>query len=212
MKIRQGFVSNSSTSSFLVSKEAYSTIFDIAVDMVKAREWEDDKKLSAIINKMKAKPLESFAGGKVGISFSTCNYDTFIMECDTFYAVATCHNHDFYDLFHGYDVDGDSEEVRKQLVDLGLHIYGYENGDPLSSIDGGDLYESIERIKYLCEYWFPEYDLIGELETETRYYNSGGKQIPYKEEKHCEVHPYDDRMIRLRSGKVVCPLCYRRIK
>ena len=41
MKIRDGFVSNSSSSSFIVSLKAYKDVFDLAKEMIKIRDAEN---------------------------------------------------------------------------------------------------------------------------------------------------------------------------
>ena len=45
MKIRSGFVSNSSSSSFIVSKQFFPTIWDVAVAMISLRNLDSDQDL-----------------------------------------------------------------------------------------------------------------------------------------------------------------------
>lgn len=91
MKTRIGFVSNSSSSSFILKIGKYKTTRDVAMAMVPSREWEDDEVLMQKLLSMKDfdRPL----------AFRTCNYDTYISkENDKFY-VFTCHNHNFEEIW-----------------------------------------------------------------------------------------------------------------
>jgi len=100
MKTRQGFVSNSSSQSFIISGDAYEDIFELAMDMIKFREWENDVKL---IKKIKmAKESKEYALN-APLAFDSCNYDTYIVKeynpslGKEVYYITTCHNH-YYDL------------------------------------------------------------------------------------------------------------------
>lgn len=87
MKIRNGFVSNSSSSSFIVTAKRFKTTRDVAMAMVPSREWDGDGLLMEKLGTMKDfdKP----------IAFRTCNYDTFISKEGDDYYIFTCHNHEF---------------------------------------------------------------------------------------------------------------------
>jgi len=94
MKIRNGFVSNSSSSSYVVGRHYYENVWDLAWQMVALRHWDTDEKL---IEKLMDNMV--FGEPEQDISFPTCNYDTFIhIEGDNFW-IGTCHNHSFWQLF-----------------------------------------------------------------------------------------------------------------
>lgn len=137
MKTRLGFVSNSSSSSFVITGESYPTLFDLAVAMVVRRGWEQD---DALIKKIKSSTLYH----NMPISFSTCNEDTYIVMYEKNFHVKTCHNHDwegFYDT-----VDEGSQPGLKGL-----------RHDISSPFDNQDWYDVDHRF----EFWYPEYDIIG---------------------------------------------------
>lgn len=109
MKIRTGFVSNSSSSSFIAELSSFDSTLDIAKEMIPLREWgEQDDNLVAKVNE-----LSALLSPKTPIIFSSCNYDThiYITEIDpghSVYVIDTCHNHPFH------EIDG-FEEMRGNL-------------------------------------------------------------------------------------------------
>ena len=90
MKVRDGFVSNSTSSSFVIRTGVYKSVFDLAQHMVKCRDWESDNDLILAIERGK-KRLDRNSS----IAFHTCNYDTFIRQFGDRIYIQTCHNHDF---------------------------------------------------------------------------------------------------------------------
>ena len=114
MKIRSGFVSNSSSSSFIIPISEFKNIFDLAKHMIPKRCWEDkDNKLIKSIIRYE----ENGVDPNTFMCFMSCNYDTYILKENDNYLVATCNNHywgkkleDFYD---GGDTDNKIYELRK---------------------------------------------------------------------------------------------------
>lgn len=96
MKIRNGFVSNSSSSSFVIDA-ANKTVLGVAFSMVPARNWgEKDTELQE-------KLLALIDDPDRPIAFKSCNFDTFIKKVNNIIFVETCNNHmwqDFIDYRH----------------------------------------------------------------------------------------------------------------
>ncbi len=136
MKIRLGFVSNSSSSSFVVpiGKGGYKNIFELATKMVSLREWDDDKDL---IEKIK----QSKRSKNTNISFRTCNYNTFITIRRNWFLVDSCNNHGW-----SYEINGYQTELPEEITEL-FPQYDYDSGFNLNKIDE--------------EYWIAEVDLMG---------------------------------------------------
>jgi hypothetical protein len=91
MKTRNGFVSNSSSSSFILKVgEPFQTALDVAEYMVPKREWDADAELLKKVKSLKANGKELFS-----VCFKSCNYDTFIAKMNGVFLIETCHNHDW---------------------------------------------------------------------------------------------------------------------
>jgi hypothetical protein len=92
MKTRTGFVSNSSSSSFVIGigvGKPFTTALDVAEHMIPFREWDGDQDL---LNKI-AKLKQGRAKALNAVCFKSCNYDTFIVKMGNIFLVETCHNH-----------------------------------------------------------------------------------------------------------------------
>lgn len=114
MKVRNSFVSNSSSSSFVFNEDnEYKTTLDIAKAMVPLRDWDNDEEL--------IQKLMDMGDYDLPIAFRSCNYDTYIArEGKTFY-IFTCNNHQFYDILpHDY-----YEEDWKLEMDIRENNYFY---------------------------------------------------------------------------------------
>jgi len=106
MKIRTGFISNSSSANFIVDG-SYETLFDLAIAMLEVRnndyaEWSGQNKANYLteINEIKT-ALRCGQDPDTPIFFNTCNYDTYIKKVLGFYIVTTCNNHRFTDYISG---------------------------------------------------------------------------------------------------------------
>lgn len=121
MKIRNGFVSNSSSSSFIISRTEYPKSLHLAKHMIEIRDAEgwgpngDLKKIEQALNK---KHLDH----DVPVTFASCNYDTYITPKQDRYLVSTCNNTNW-------------EEVRGVLDGGGGH-------------DDGDYYEEESKTEF----------------------------------------------------------------
>lgn len=93
MKIRNGFVSNSSSSSFVIDATE-QTVLEIAFSMVPARNWDEKD------TELQEKLLTLIDAPDRPIAFQSCNFDTFIKKVNNIIFVETCNNHmwsDFID-------------------------------------------------------------------------------------------------------------------
>ena len=131
MKVRQGFVSNSSSSSFIIPEESYKNIFDLAKKMIPVREWSGDKKLIEKIEKYEKEGMNP----NTPICFNSCNYETFIVKLYKYYVISTCNNHPW-----------------ENFLDMGM---GYI---PSELKKYGD-FEDLENIYYNKEFFYVEYDV-----------------------------------------------------
>ena len=139
MKTRESLVSNSSSSSFIVS----SKIEDVATQMLGLviedfSGWgeELEKKNSIMYSSWKVRleqflKLKEVLNGEVGIIFPSCNYDTYILKKDDKCYIATSNNHmwcdlEFYDSTHyigGGDDDQDDDNVYNAMKEENLFFW-----------------------------------------------------------------------------------------
>jgi len=94
MKIRNGFVSNSSSSSFIISDEYFKTSADLAKYMINIQIEEDADFLDKEWIEHKLKLIDKLKNidEDLPISFPSCNYDTYIRKVGDCYLVSTCNN------------------------------------------------------------------------------------------------------------------------
>lgn len=186
MKIRHGFVSNSSSASFIIKKNAYESIFDLALNMIEIRDrdwatWghtEDIELKTKIINAVN-EPIDF-------ISFPTTNYDTFIGKFKNYYAVSTCNNHwDFFDELKGIVKDEERNEfLTKEL--------GFQEHDK-------DDFELHFSQKYY--FWYPMFNVIGrEMGYQER------QKVKKKDICTNDKH-YNDFIVEKDTGIILCQAC-----
>jgi hypothetical protein len=98
MKVRDGFESNSSSSSFVFREgHPYKNVFELALVLIPCREWDNDEDL---VQKVRDE-LENKNGRNPNtpVMFRSCNEDTYILRVDPgkdkdkYFVVSTCHNH-----------------------------------------------------------------------------------------------------------------------
>ncbi len=147
MKVRNGFVSNSSSSSFIISADDFPTVRSLAKYMLKKKiqetiyydadegvSSEDDKYIK--FDEILIERLNNIDENDP-ISFPSCNYDTYIRRVGNYYLVATCNNTDWDLDEYRYEM---SNELRNDLHKL---IEYYQSiGD----------FETVEEINNVLEY------------------------------------------------------------
>jgi hypothetical protein len=128
MKKRHSFVSNSSSSSYIISAD----ISDVATQMLDLviKDWGHDadpygiKEVHDTWRKNLAKFLnrDDIKEGKAGIHFPSCNYDTYILYKNGQSYVATSWNHQWEDLevFESSTYKGGGEDDEDQCTVYGL--------------------------------------------------------------------------------------------
>ena len=97
MKIRTGFVSNSSSSSFIISTKHFHSVRDLATYMIKQQmkeRYDDEDDQYVEQNKQYIERLQKLDENQ-SISFPSCNYDTYIKKIADVFIIATCNNTDW---------------------------------------------------------------------------------------------------------------------
>lgn len=130
MKIRNGFVSNSSSSSFIISNNHFKSVRDLAkymikrqIDEIKFEDKNDWNKEYIKYKKDYIKRLNNIDENHP-VSFPSCNYDTYIRKVGDVYLVATCNNTD-WELYDYVTKMSDSDE--NELIYLKSYYPGEEN-------------------------------------------------------------------------------------
>lgn len=186
MKVRAGFVSNSSSSSFILSNKTYQTVFDAALAMLEVRtqdDWPECPEKPMII---KAKSLG--VDPDTAVTFSTCNYDTFIFRHNGELYVSTCNNHPWWN-----------------NLDFGNQDGGYDDGD----------FRDLEAETY---FWHILEDLVGKHITDDEWkafarahpelnIDRSWPSCWMKDEDGRHMH--HDHPVRTPEGEIVCPKCFR---
>jgi hypothetical protein len=123
MKIRIGFVSNSSSASYLVPLGAFENVFDLAEKIIKIRdeEWKDEAGPSWDTQEKLQRAREKGISPDTPIQFQTCNYATWIKKMDEGFVVETCNNH----CEIGYLMNECNAKYAQDHRDLSLEKYAY---------------------------------------------------------------------------------------
>ena len=139
MKIRNGFVSNSSSSSFIISDENFSSVRDLATYMIKqkikesvdyANDGDGDYLEYTEHDKQYIENLKNVDENHP-ISFPSCNYDTYIRKVGDCYIVSTCNNTD-WDLYeYTTRLTDNAKKVLKEL----LSVYNEGSSDYNTVVD-----------------------------------------------------------------------------
>lgn len=144
MKIRTGFVSNSSSSSFILPQNSiFKSIFNIAKIMIPGRYDKDNGNYEMLL---KIATVQKDNPNVEGIFFESCNYNTYIAKHNECFLVSTCNNVSWDDILYKHHIKDQNH-------------FHYELGD--------DLY----NIKHLFDFYSLESDIIGRnVEYIYRYY------------------------------------------
>lgn len=179
MKIRNGFVSNSSSSSFIINKNAYNSVFDLATAMINIRnenDWPEQKSPTELerLNIARSKSCNT----NHPVVFPTINYSTHIcISHETGnYIVSTCNNTE-------WPLDG-------------IMTHG-----------GGQDYDEFYDKIYILTFWSLKYGLlIKELNYDERRKLQRKKIIA---NSYCPKHYANYCKLADGSNKIVCPVCAR---
>lgn len=158
MKTRFGFVSNSSSSSFIISEEKFPSVASLAKYMInkqieEERYSENDKEYiqrkKNLIKKLnKIDPNQP-------ITFTSCNYDTYIKKIGDRYLVSTCNN-TRWDLYSTNLSDLAIEKLKELLKKYKEGSVDYNTISDILETNGRDEFYHFDN-----DYYFLEYDVIG---------------------------------------------------
>ncbi len=157
MKFRFGFVSNSSSMSFIVSDQHYPTVFDIAITMLKiqitekidsTKEWSVRHRhfLNGLIRRLRFLKKRGFDPNTPVIIPST-NFDTYIVKKDNMYYIDTSNNHSMWDDIWGIVRYLDVYNGETAIPDKdSIYFYDVINDIMIKPISYND-----ERCKNVCD-------------------------------------------------------------
>jgi len=195
MKTRSGFVSNSSSQSFIIDMRYYGDVFGLAKHMLEIRneDWLEEG-YPQLANKPELERLAITKRDRnTPVAFKTCNFDTYILRAGQILAVETCNNHPFFAKLKGGLHDGVWPELYR--------ILGLDQEDICSR--SFDIHEEVENgLSKVCSFWWPEIDLVCHEEEEEGVHFS---------EQLCKKHFMFEKRIKEgpHKGKLCCPWCLR---
>ena len=187
MKIRNGFVSNSSSSSFIISVDSFPSVRELAKYMIKRKikdDESDDYNWRDEILDYNKKYLERLKNidENQPVSFPSCNYDTYIKKIADCYLVGTCNNTD-WDLYQYHTrLTADAKEALEELIKT-----------PISN-------DERQEIEYVLEYQ-DEFSSIGK-----DYYALDSEVIGIETYDYCKTHTTTRMWDTVRHGKI-CLQC-----
>ena len=195
MKIRDGFVSNSSSSSFVINcvgktKTVYDVVklmINLQIQRIKEEKWGDWQK-NVRVKKQWLKKLKN-VGVNHSVEFPSCNYDTWIKKIGNQILISTCNNEDWDIPNQAYLSEETIEElktlIKEQKVDDIVEYY--------------DFYIQ----NYFDDFYSLNFDIIG---TEVDFDYNGGGWDSYacqneRDGRKCNIHLWKTKI------GVKCPIC-----
>ena len=182
MKIRSGFISNSSSTSFALETQSYPNVFALASKMVKAREWKDDKDLLQLIRAAINHGIDPDSP----ISFPTTNEDTYIVRHEDYYIVYTSHNYFWEEILQGV------EPIEPNML---LKDFLGERWD-----------NEMICFDTITDFWFPKFGVFGK---KYRVPNRRESRAGFGFNKQCPNGHYEQIIVK-DSGKIICQECRKR--
>ena len=110
MKTRNGFVSNSSSSNFIIRNNINT--LQVARSMISHIDTTINKKLKRFDRLIKNN--KDSINIDIPIVFNTCNYDTYIYRFDNDIFIDTCNNEDWYEVLKDYSYSTRPDEDIEQ--------------------------------------------------------------------------------------------------
>ena len=202
MKLRKGFVSNSSSSSYLVPLEAFKDVFDLAAQMIAIRdaEWGDEdrgewakefKKKPSLVGKL-ARLREQGMDPNTPVQFHTCNFNTWILRTEQGFLVDTCNTHDWDELMR--KANAKWADSHHEL----LAEYAYPEDEPVVPI---------KDMRYE-RYYFLEMDFFGTVAVDRESKWGWSKRCKGQRESTNGMK-YDcfGTIVIRDDGQEICPRC-----
>jgi hypothetical protein len=179
MKIRNGYVSNSSSSSFVVEvSEEIPNVISLAIKMLNIMHQEDVEENNGkpsgwgirkkqLAEEIQQKLNENKIDVNMSVCFKSCNFDTFIVREDNLFLVDTCNNHEwqkdiaFKSPYEFFDKVEETDWLRSHDFDdyvkghLWTESFNFdESGDEFYHIDYDKHFKAIDINKY--PFWCDE--------------------------------------------------------
>ena len=200
MKVRKGFVSNSSSSSFVINVSEYDTVYDLAKAMIVIRDKEHSKwnqealKDSVEIENIK-QSIRMGRDPNEAVYLPTSGYNTCIMKVEDQYVVTSSRDYGFDGELPTVDT---SDEVNNWFKQKG---YYYEEADGSKDIEScleiwdfqcGEVFRHI-----VADVLISRYDYFADID-------KGLEPNDFcKSKKH-----WAEKVVLHPSKEAVCPICY----
>ena len=197
MKIRNGFVSNSSSSNFIVSSSAHDSVYDLSKAMIEIRDDSYDEGGFGSNSEEIGNLNQAIKDGRdinENVTFSSCSYDTFIKKIEGAYIVTSCTNVPFTTNLS--IVSSLTEQTMQWLRSNGyLHL----NSESWSISESIDSWEFQKKESF----WHINYNLVISRFDYMEEGVSGYEKAYCKDNGH-----FGEKVILVSTGEIICPVCY----